>query len=85
MILNLNVQIDSCEDAEEHWDRLSPCPFCGHEDSPVLARSQRSCSDPTVSGYSRLPPIVSFHHYCKRVKYLGHIGTHVSKCYALWF
>lgn len=55
-----DFQIDPCEDTEEHWDRLSPCPFCGHEDSPVLARNQRSCSDPTVSGLSRLPPIVSF-------------------------
>ncbi|XP_025415206.1 probable E3 ubiquitin-protein ligase HECTD2 [Sipha flava] len=52
-----SINIDSCEDAEEHWDRLSPCPFCGHEDSPVLTRNQRSCSDPTVSSYSRLPPI----------------------------
>ncbi|XP_050421028.1 probable E3 ubiquitin-protein ligase HECTD2 isoform X2 [Adelges cooleyi] len=55
--------VETCENSEDYWDRLSPCPFCGHEDSPIQARSQRSCSDPTVPSFSRLPPIDNSDHH----------------------
>ncbi|XP_025209187.1 probable E3 ubiquitin-protein ligase HECTD2 [Melanaphis sacchari] len=55
--------IEPCEETDHWGDRLSPCPFCGHEDSPILTRSQRSCSEPTISGYSRLPPIGNSNHF----------------------
>ncbi|XP_050546216.1 probable E3 ubiquitin-protein ligase HECTD2 isoform X2 [Daktulosphaira vitifoliae] len=48
---------DVCESTGNFWNHVNPCPFCGHEDSPIPVRSQRSSSDPTVSSLSRLPPI----------------------------